>query len=262
MTATLRRFPVRTAAVVAVLGGIGFGLGYLGSWPPVATVMSGSMSPTIKTGDVVVFKRLGRAAGVGDVVKVDVPDSARTRYGYPPVVIHRIVRLNSDGTVTTKGDARKTPDPFTVKRDSLSTHVVFDIPAAGRVVAFLMSPLGLLWIAGGVAMFFVLPLFERRQEAVEAEQATLAAVQAELATISGELARLREQPAEGSPQPAEGSPQPAEGSPQPVVVDSMPRIDWLDLETVDEPSTPEPEPAPVTYTVRRRSGGLLSRFLH
>src|SRR5690349_23200518 len=108
MTATLRRLPLRTTAVVVVLGSVGFGFGYLGCWPPVATVMSGSMSPTIRTGDVVVFKRLGRPAGVGDVVKVDVPDAARSRYGYPPVVIHRIVRLNSDGTVITKGDARRT----------------------------------------------------------------------------------------------------------------------------------------------------------
>ena len=245
---------LRTAATVAALGTIGFAGGYLGCWPPVATVMSSSMSPTIKTGDVVVFKRLGRPPRVGDVVEVDVPDAARSRYGYPPVVIHRIVRLNTDGTIQTKGDARPTPDPFTVRRDSIQARVLFHIPAAGRVFAFLTSPLGLLWIVGGVAMFFVLPRFERRDEAAEAEHATLAAMQAELESISGELARLRQQPAAGSPQPAEPEPES-----QPPVDDAMPKIDWLDLETFAEPEQPEPEP--VTYTVRRRSGGLLSRFL-
>ena len=275
MTATLRRFPVRTVAVVAVLGTVGFGAGYLGSWPPVATVMSGSMSPTIKTGDVVLLKRLAGPPRVGDIVKVEVPDEARARYGYPPVVIHRIIRLNSDGTIQTKGDARPTPDPFTIRSTSITARVVFDVPAAGRVLAFLMSPLGLLWIVGGVAMFFVLPLFERRQEEAEAEHATLAAMQTELTVISGELARLRAQPVQIEAPPAEDEPMSS--------ADSTPKIDWLDLETMDEshlePHWPEPpeflpsytpygqEPAPElepvshTYTVRRRSGGLLSRFL-
>src|SRR4051812_45405017 len=249
MTSTLRRFPVRTAAVVAALGAVGFGFGYLGSWPPVATVMSGSMSPTIKTGDVVVLKRLAGAPRVGDVVKVDVPDEARARYGYPPVVIHRVVRLNADGTITTKGDARPTADPFTVRRTAVTSRVVFDVPAAGRVLAFLMSPLGLLWIVGGVAMFFVLPLFERRQEAAEAEHATLAAVQAELQSISGELARLRAEPvpepaAEPATEPVQLEAPPAEEEPMPSADTLTPKIDWLDLETMDEshlePHWPEP----------------------
>jgi signal peptidase I len=298
MTATLRRFPIRTAAVVAVLGVAGFGFGYLGSWPPVATVMSGSMSPTIKTGDVVVFKRLAGAAGVGDIVEVNVPDEARSRYGYPPVVIHRIVRLNADGTVTTKGDARQTPDPFTVRRNSINTRVLFAIPAAGRVFAFLASPLGLLWIVGGVAMFFVLPLFERREETAQAEHAALTAMQAELHAITGELARLRVEPVQAgapeepvlvqAPEPVQVEAPPAEEEPMPSAdITSTPKIDWLDLETVDEShlephwpeapefmpgyvpfgqaptsdAEPESDPEPVTYTVRRRSGGLLSRFL-
>jgi signal peptidase I len=275
---TMSKAALRTAAIVAALGTVGFAFGYLGCWPPLATVMSGSMNPAIKTGDVVVFKRIGRAPGVGDIVKVDVPDEARSRYGYPPVVIHRIVRLNSDGTVATKGDARRTPDPFTVRRSSINTRVLFHIPAAGRVFAFLTSPLGLLWIVGGVAMFFVLPLFERREETAEAEHAALVAMQAELHAIAGELARLRTEPVQAEPRPAEEEPMPSADS-------SMPKIDWLDLETTDEldlkPHWPEPpefmpdyspyghEPAPdsepvpdvVTYTVRRRSGGLLSRFL-
>src|SRR3954452_3157785 len=88
------------------------GLAYLQTWPPLATVMSGSMAPTIDTGDVVLFKRLKRPAHVGDGVSIPVPDEARARFGYPPVVIHRIVAIDRAGIVTTKGDARKQPDPF------------------------------------------------------------------------------------------------------------------------------------------------------
>src|SRR5687768_10603031 len=85
------------------------GVGYLRVWPPLATVMSASMAPTIDTGDMVVLKRLDRPARKGDVVKIRVPDEARRRFGYPPVVIHRVVAIAPDGTVTTQGDAYEKP---------------------------------------------------------------------------------------------------------------------------------------------------------
>src|SRR5262249_27992826 len=122
--------------VVAALFVAFAGLAFLRVWPPLATVMSGSMAPTINTGDMVVLQRLDHPARVGDIVVVNVPDDARSRYGYPPVVIHRIVRIAGDGTVTTKGDARKEPDPFTVPRRAIGAHVVARVPGGGRVAAF------------------------------------------------------------------------------------------------------------------------------
>ena len=74
--------------------------------------MSASMAPTIKTGDIVVLGRSSSApARVGDIVSIAVPEQIRIRFGYPPVVIHRIVRIDADGTVTTKGDAYKRARP-------------------------------------------------------------------------------------------------------------------------------------------------------
>src|SRR4051794_27085250 len=85
---------IRPAGVLAVLAlvAVAAGLLYLRAWPPAATVMSASMTPTIRTGDVVLLKHLDRPPRVGDVVAVSVPDAARSRYGYPAVVIHRVVR--------------------------------------------------------------------------------------------------------------------------------------------------------------------------
>ena len=51
-------------------------LGYLKTWPPLATVMSASMAPTINTGDIVVLKRLDAPAAINQVVMVRVPDEA------------------------------------------------------------------------------------------------------------------------------------------------------------------------------------------
>jgi signal peptidase I len=206
----------KVAAAIVALGLVGFGFGYLGSWPPVATVMSGSMAPTIGTGDMVLFKRLAGPPRVGDVVAVTVPDEARARYGYPPQVIHRVVRIAPNGAITTKGDAKPTPDPFTVPASSVHTRVLFAVPAAGRIVAFLSSPMGLLWLAAGGVLLVGLPLFERRQATEESEQDALAAMRAELHTISEEITRIRTEPAVPS--------------------------------------------EPVTYVVRRRSGGLLGRL--
>ena len=101
------------AAAVVIAAAIG-GLSYLRVWPPLATVMSASMSPTIKTGDIVVLKKLRGPAKIGDIVAISVPENIRTRYGYPPVIIHRIVKIDADDVVTTKGDAYEKPDPFDV----------------------------------------------------------------------------------------------------------------------------------------------------
>ncbi len=140
------------------------GLGYLRTWPPLATVMSASMSPTINTGDMVVMRRLPRPAQIGDIVMVHVPDDARTRYGYPPVVIHRIVAIAPDGAISTKGDAHKVPDPFTVPRAAVNESVVAHIPAGGQALGFLGSPLGLIWLVSGGALLLLFPLVDRYRE--------------------------------------------------------------------------------------------------
>lgn len=155
------RWIVVVALVLAVIGA----LGYLRTWPPFATVMSASMAPTINTGDVVVLKRLDAPAAVGQVVMVTVPDEARARYGYPPVVIHRVAAVAADGTVTTKGDAKPEVDPFTVPRSAITKGVVTHVPAAGQVFGFLGSTLGLLWLASGGLMLFGMPLLDRYRAA-------------------------------------------------------------------------------------------------
>src|SRR5689334_6838131 len=176
-----------TVAVLAIFGG----LLYLRSWPPMATVMSASMTPTIKTGDVVLLKHIDRPVRKGDIIAVSVPDAARSRYGYPPVVIHRVVKIAPNGDITTKGDARPHPDPFTVRRGSVNARVVGHIPAGGHVLAFFTSTVGLAWLAGGVLLLIILPLFERQRDMRDREEETLDVLRSELRSISDELALLR-----------------------------------------------------------------------
>jgi signal peptidase I len=169
------------------------GLAFLQTWPPLATVMSGSMAPTIDTGDVVLLKRLERPARIGDIVSIPVPDEARARFGYPPVVIHRIVAIDAAGSVTTKGYARKEPDPFSVPARALTTRVVATVPAAGRALAFLGSPLGLLWLVGGGVMLIGMPLLERSRDHRRRGAEEQDNLQRALATLTAELVALREE---------------------------------------------------------------------
>jgi signal peptidase I len=178
------------AVAAAIVLAVGV-LGYLRTWPPLATVMSGSMEPTIKTGDMVVLQKLNRPARVGDIVSISVPADARARLGYPPVVIHRIVKISPEGDVTTQGDAHKQPDDFTVPRAALTTRVVTSVPAAGRVLAFLGSPLGLLWLVGGGVMLVAMPLVERHRDSRRREESTAADVHATLRQVTEELVLLR-----------------------------------------------------------------------
>jgi signal peptidase I len=178
------------AALVLIAAGL---IGFLGTWPPLATVMSGSMAPTINTGDMVLLKRLDRPARTGDVVVISVPDAARGRFGYPPVVIHRIVGVAADGAVTTKGDAHKEPDPFTVPRATLTTGVVATVPAGGRVLAFLGSGLGMLWLAGGALLFLGMPLLDRYRDGQRRGLDERDDLHSALQSVTDELTQLRAQ---------------------------------------------------------------------
>jgi signal peptidase I len=176
------------AAVVVIAVGC---IGFLQTWPPLATVMSASMTPTIKTGDMVVLKRLNRPAQVGDIVSISVPEDVRARLGYPPVVIHRIVKIDPDGTVITKGDAHDQPDPFSVPRASLTTVVVATVPAAGRLLAFLGSGLGLIWLAGGALLLIGMPLLDHFRDGQRRELDERDDMRSALQSVSEELTLLR-----------------------------------------------------------------------
>ncbi len=183
-------FGRRGAAAAALLAVIVAGLGVLRVWPPLAVVMSGSMTPTIKTGDMVVLMHLHRPARVGEVVEVPVPDDARARYGYPPVVIHRVFRITGS-QIRTKGDARPAADPFTVPQTAVEARVVADIPAGGRILSFFHSGPGLLWLLFGAALFFGLPLLDRLRDARGREAEATADLRDQLAAVSAGLARLQ-----------------------------------------------------------------------
>ena len=141
-------------------------LAYLQTWPPLATVMSAQHGADDRH-----RRRRGaqasleRPARVGDIVSIPVPDEARSRFGYPPVVIHRVVGIDAAGIVSTQGRRPQGARPLHGPATALTTRVVATVPAAGRALAFLGSPLGLLWLVGGAALLIGMPLVERYRDA-------------------------------------------------------------------------------------------------
>ena len=253
------------ASLLSLLGGLLFllvlgGVLFLQAWPPAAVVRSDSMAPGIEVGDIVIMRSLGgRAPRVGDIVEVNVPARAQREFSYPPRVTHRIVSIEDD-MLTIKGDAFDEPDPFTVPAASVKTEVVAVLPFAGRAVAFLTSPLGLMWLGIGAAIFFIAPLHDlRRQPAVAPASEDLGAIRStvdqlvfavgeygqhlrshtavvqDMSVASRDLATVAARLEEAIPPPAPEPPSPPPAPPTP------------------DPPTPDPPtpelPAVVTITV-------------
>jgi len=110
-------------------------------WDPMV-VTSGSMSPLIDTGDVVLIDPDHGQPGKGSVVAFDLGDGP---------VVHRVIRANADGSLTTRGDANQADDSSLVRNADLMGTGRLLVPFIGmvRVVGWgwLVAVIGLTSIA-------------------------------------------------------------------------------------------------------------------
>lgn len=103
-------------------------------------VLSGSMTPTIRTGDVVVVRTIAPTeAAVGDIVTFEDPA------GGDRMLVHRVRAISRSGDeveVITKGDANSTQERWKVAADGKIGTVVYRVPALGFAVGWINSPAG------------------------------------------------------------------------------------------------------------------------
>ena len=121
------------AAVLAALVGLALVtlLPRVVGWEP-TVVTSGSMSPAINTGDVVLTSPL-RASDAARLRKGAVL-LARDPSRAHDLLLHRLVGHNADGTLSTKGDANLTVDSTSMPADNLRGLGRVRIPMLGLPV--------------------------------------------------------------------------------------------------------------------------------
>jgi signal peptidase len=129
---------------------------------PVMIVLSGSMSPVIRTGDLIIDNPV--TAAQAERLKVGQIVSFREAPGSQTIDTHRIAGIeHSGGTVSyiTKGDANNAPD--TAPRPSSDVIGVFStaIPRGGYLLNALHKPLTLLLILVSPVLWFLAgPLYK------------------------------------------------------------------------------------------------------
>jgi signal peptidase len=103
-------------------------------------VRSGSMTPAIRTGDVVVVRPIPpSAAKVGDIVTFQAPD------GSGRLLVHRvraIARRGDRDSFTTQGDANKTREHWQIPVDGKIGTVMYLVPKLGFAVSWIGSSTG------------------------------------------------------------------------------------------------------------------------
>jgi signal peptidase len=114
--------------LLAVAGGLAIGtlvLALPGGWAS-AVVVSGSMSPAVEAGDVVVTSPLpAERVRVGHVIRFHHP----TRPGRS--VLHRVTGITGDGLLVTKGDANRTADAAPVPTGAVTGVERLRVPYLG-----------------------------------------------------------------------------------------------------------------------------------
>lgn len=109
-------------------------------------VTTGSMEPSLPAGAMVVAHAQEDYA-VRDIISF--------RQG-GAVVTHRIIGETAEG-YQTAGDANNAPDPEVVPPEAVLGRVVLCLPRVGALLLFLREPIGILALAAGGAVLFLLP---------------------------------------------------------------------------------------------------------
>jgi signal peptidase len=103
-------------------------------------VLSGSMAPTIGTGDVVVVKKIAPLdAHVGDVVTFRSPENPQK------IITHRVRSIQASGETvgfTTRGDANSGTERWSVSKSGTIGKVEYRIPKLGYVTNRIGSRIG------------------------------------------------------------------------------------------------------------------------
>ena len=137
------------AACVAIVAALAVLPSMIGFHPVV--VLSGSMEPTLRVGDIAVTRPVDPLTlGVGDVV---------TYHSRTGLTTHRIVDVEQTGSgraFQMKGDANDTVDRELVPDDKVVAKLAYRIPLIGYLMVFADSTEGMASLIGGPLVILAL----------------------------------------------------------------------------------------------------------
>jgi signal peptidase I len=132
------------------------------------TVRSGSMTPAIETGDVVVTKPISPlSARVGDIVTFVDPEGTGKLFSHR---VQSVRTVGGDVAFVTRGDANTSTEHWRVPADGSIGEVVYRIPKVGYALAWIDTPaarLALIAIPALLLLWAALMRIWRQEEVVE-----------------------------------------------------------------------------------------------
>jgi signal peptidase len=127
-------------------------------------VLSGSMEPTILTGDIVLTKTIAAE----DIAENDI---ITFRVDQDVAVTHRVTEVvEEDGKISflTKGDANVGDDAVAVTPDMLEGKYLGRVGGLGNLAIFLQTPMGLLlFVVTPLCLFIIYDMVVRRRDYYE-----------------------------------------------------------------------------------------------
>lgn len=126
----------------------------------IAIILSDSMEKELSVNDLVIIKKTNDYQ-LEDIVAFDAGDK---------IVVHRIIKIEDNGLITTKGDANDDPDsPITV--DKIKGEVIKDYPKIGLMVRTIKSPAGcIILLITAISLLIISFLAEEEEKKEEANE--------------------------------------------------------------------------------------------
>ena len=134
----------------------------LGGGTAYVIVSGDSMLPTHEPGDLVITRKHDTYAH-GDIAVFNIPNG-QPGGGSNARVIHRLTGGNGTKGYTTQGDNRDNPDPWTPTDQNVVGSEWVAVPGAGKWLQWLLSPIVVATLAGGVTTFIIMRRPEKEPE--------------------------------------------------------------------------------------------------
>jgi len=181
----------RALALILIIAACVVGFLSIRGAMPFMPVFGTSMEPEFKAGNLITIEKISPSeVKEGDIIVFEVPAAVREYYNYPPLVAHRVIKVNPETmTFRTKGD-NTGEDPFTVRAQDIKGTVGQQIPYLGLPLLFMQSDHGLIFIVVGLCL---LALYLYADELSRGRQTVQRGIFAPILDQNQALARRHEQ---------------------------------------------------------------------